>query len=174
MAAPMHDIGKIGIPDAILRKQGSLTEAEYAVMKRHTSIGAKMLSGSKYPVLELARNIALNHHERWDGLGYPHGLFRDSIPEPARIVSIVDVYDALSHDRVYRKALPEEKVLDLVHRGLGTQFDPSLLALFLSIYDEIKRISDENPDNIPSADDFSSDLPLEGAQALSSASALAV
>jgi putative two-component system response regulator len=152
MAAPMHDIGKIGIPDSILHKKGSLTKAEYDVMKQHTLIGAKMLTDPKYPVLELARSIALNHHERWDGLGYPNGLFRDAIPEPARIVSIVDVFDALSHDRVYRKALADEHVLDLMHRGMGSQFDPSLLALFLTIYDDVKRISDENPDNMLGTD----------------------
>jgi putative two-component system response regulator len=147
MAAPMHDIGKIGIPDIILRKQGSLTEVEYEIMKQHTTIGAQMLAGSSYPVLQLAQSVALNHHERWDGGGYPRGLSRDSIPEAARILSIVDVYDALTHDRVYRKALVTEHMLSIMRRGMGTQFDPTLLALFFTVFNELQAISEANPDN---------------------------
>jgi putative two-component system response regulator len=146
MAAPMHDIGKIGIPDAILRKPGRLTAEEYEIMKQHTVIGGEVLAGARTPVLKLAHEIALNHHERWDGNGYPNGISRESIPEAARIVSIVDVYDALTHDRVYRKAFSRDKCLEMMEQECGTQFDPILLRLFISLEPEIHQISAENPD----------------------------
>ena len=104
LAAPMHDVGKIGIPDAILQKPGKLTPAEFETMKTHTLIGAGMLDGSQSAILAMAREIALCHHEHWDGTGYPRGLAGMAIPEPARILSIVDVYDAMTHSRVYRSA----------------------------------------------------------------------
>jgi hypothetical protein len=116
-AAPMHDVGKIGIPDAVLRKPDKLTPDEFEVMKTHTLIGADMLSGSNVPMLQMAREIALDHHERWDGRGYPHGLAGEDVPEGARIVAIVDVYDALTHDRVYRPAMPEEQALSILQQG---------------------------------------------------------
>jgi putative two-component system response regulator len=146
LAAPMHDVGKIGIRDAILRKPGPLTHAEFEVMKTHTIIGAKMLEGSHSAILHMARDIALNHHERWDGGGYPRGIVGMEIPEAARIVSIVDVYDALSHDRVYRHAFPDDRVLRFMYQGCGSQFDPSLFAVFLSHYDELRQLSQANPD----------------------------
>ncbi len=145
-AAPMHDVGKIGIPDAILRKQGPLTSEEYAIMKCHTAIGARMLGGSSWPLLQMACAIAQSHHERWDGEGYPQGLRGDAIPEAARIVAIVDVYDALSHDRIYRPALPEEKVLEVLRQGAGSQFDPALLTHFFLVLDEIREIALHHPD----------------------------
>jgi putative two-component system response regulator len=146
LAAPMHDIGKIGIPDAVLRKPGPLTAEEFRVMQTHTVIGAKILSGSDAPMLRMAREIALYHHERWDGTGYPAGLSRDAIPESARIVAIADVYDALSHDRVYRPAMPEEKVLSIMQQGCGTHFDPALLAAFFLQLPEMAGICQEFPD----------------------------
>jgi CHASE1-domain containing sensor protein len=146
-AAPMHDIGKIGIPDAILQKPGKLTPDEFAVMKTHTRIGADILSGSKALMLQMAREIALNHHERWDGKGYPRGLTGKTIPECARIVAIVDVYDALSHDRVYRPALPESEVLTIMQQGAGTHFDPLLMTFFFLHLAEIRRIAQEHPDD---------------------------
>ncbi len=146
-AAPMHDIGKIGIPDAILQKPGKLTPEEFAVMKTHTRIGADILSGSTSPVLQMAREIALNHHERWDGKGYPRGLAGKAIPESARIVAIVDVYDALSHDRVYRPALPEGEVLTIMQQGAGSHFDPLLMTFFFLHFSEIRRIAQEHPDD---------------------------
>lgn len=152
MAAPMHDIGKIGIPDAILQKPGALTPEEFEVMKRHTLIGAEMLAGSESPVLELGRTIALSHHERWNGKGYPLGLAVSSIPESARIVAIVDVYDALTHDRVYRPALPEDKAVGILENGLGTHFDPYLLRIFLSLLPEMRRIGQEIPDDLSQAE----------------------
>ena len=117
MAAPMHDLGKIGIPDAILKKPGKLTQDEFEVMKTHTIIGAQMLEGSESAVLQMARDIALCHHERWDGAGYPRGIARWAIPESARIVAIVDVFDALTHRRVYHEAAPEEQALAIMEAG---------------------------------------------------------
>jgi len=146
MAAPMHDVGKIGIPDAILRKPGKLTPEEFEIMKTHTTIGAKMLAGSQSAVLSMAGVIALNHHERWDGSGYPRGLAGEAIPEVARIVAIVDVYDALCHARVYRPAMPEEEVLEHMRRGSGGHFDPLLLATFFSCLDEVHRLTEEHQD----------------------------
>ncbi len=147
-AAPMHDVGKIGIPDAILQKPDSLTPAEFEVMKTHTRIGADILSGSKVPMLQMARDIALNHHERWDGSGYPRGLAGKAIPEAARIVAIVDVYDALTHDRVYRPAMPEAEALTTMRCGAGTQFDPALLSLFFLHLVELRDIMKRNPDDM--------------------------
>jgi putative two-component system response regulator len=146
LAAPMHDVGKIGIPDAILQKPGKLTPSEFEIMKTHTTIGATMLGGSHSAILLMAHDIALNHHERWDGTGYPHGLASQAISEAARILSIVDVYDALSHDRVYRPAFAEDEVMTMMQRGAGTQFDPMLLATFFAHFDEMRRIAQENPD----------------------------
>ena len=151
LAAPMHDVGKIGIPDAILQKPGKLTPGEFETMKTHTLVGARMLEGSQAAILAMARDIALCHHERWDGTGYPQGLSGPAIPEPARILSIVDVYDALSHDRVYRPALSEDKVLNLMARGTGMQFDPVLLAVFFAHFDDMRRITQENPDESAAA-----------------------
>jgi HD-GYP domain-containing protein (c-di-GMP phosphodiesterase class II) len=146
LAAPMHDVGKIGIPDAILRKPGKLTPAEFDIMKTHTLLGAKMLDGSHSAILKMARDIAWCHHERWDGKGYPRGLSGFAIPETARILAIVDVYDALSHDRVYRPALSDDEVLEHLRKGAGTHFDPVLLDLFLANYEAMRRIALENPD----------------------------
>ena len=146
MAAPMHDVGKIAIPDAILRKAGELTPEEFEVLKTHTVIGAKLLAGSDSPVLQMAAEIALNHHERWDGGGYPQGAAGQAIPESARIMAIVDLYDDLSHDRAGRPALPEEKVLALMQQEAGTHFDPLLMALLLSHCSEMRAIAEEYPD----------------------------
>jgi putative two-component system response regulator len=146
MAAPMHDVGKIGIPDAILQKPGCLTPVEFERMKQHTTIGAQMLAGSASPVLQLAEKVALCHHERWDGTGYPQGLAGEAIPEAARIVSIVDVYDALTHDRVYRLAFTEETALSMMRDGQGTQFDPGLLALFFANFEQVHAIAESLPD----------------------------
>ncbi|WP_425619041.1 HD domain-containing phosphohydrolase [Anatilimnocola sp. NA78] len=146
MAAPMHDVGKIGIPDSILQRPGRLTPDEFAVMKTHTTIGAQMLQGSSSPMLKLAHEIALNHHEKWDGTGYPQGIRGEEIPESARILAIVDVYDALTHDRVYRKALPHDEVLTILRQGRETHFDPGLLGMFFAILEEIQQISMVNPD----------------------------
>ncbi len=146
MAAPMHDIGKIGIPDAILQKPGRLTREEFGVMKTHTIVGAKMLEHSESAILQMAHQIAWNHHERWDGTGYLRGLCGTAIPEEARILSLVDVYDALTHCRVYREAMPEPEALALIEQGGGSQFDPFLLGVFLALTPEMRRIADDNPE----------------------------
>lgn len=146
LAAPMHDVGKIGIPDTILRKPGKLSPEEFEAMKQHTLIGARMLAGSNVSMLQMAEDIAIAHHEHWDGNGYPAGLSGHAIPESARIVAIVDVFDALTHDRVYRPAIPEEEALAIMQKGAGSQFDPLLLAIFFSQFAEISRIARENQD----------------------------
>lgn len=140
VAAPMHDIGKIGIPDRVLRKTGVLNDEEFNVMKKHTEIGANMLRGTKIPVLAMAVDIALNHHERWDGTGYPQGLVGEKIPISARITTIVDIYDALVHERVYKKAMPEDEALGLMQDMAGRHLDPHLMAVFLSLLPAMRRI----------------------------------
>ena len=147
MAAPMHDIGKIGIPDAILQKPGKLTREEFEVMKSHTIIGATMLDGSESAILQMAKDIALNHHERWNGTGYPRGLAGTAIPEAARILSLVDVYDALTHRRVYHEAMPEDRALAIMEQECDRQFDPFLLGVFMGLVSEMRRIAEENPDD---------------------------
>lgn len=134
LAAPMHDIGKVGIPDAILMKPGPLTADEWGLMKRHTLIGSEILKGSDSPILLMAEEIARCHHERWDGGGYPAGLAGDDIPKAARIVALVDAYDAIRSQRVYKRGVDHEAALGLLTRGddrasLG-HFDPRLLDAF--------------------------------------------
>ena len=145
LAAPMHDIGKIGVPDMILRKKGRLTPEEYEIIKTHAPIGGDILKDSEFPMIQLACEIAQNHHEKWDGSGYPKGLKGEEIPESARIVALVDVYDALSNDRVYRKALPENEVLEIMAEGRGSHFDADLYDLFMESLEELKQIASENP-----------------------------
>jgi HD-GYP domain-containing protein (c-di-GMP phosphodiesterase class II) len=140
IAAPMHDIGKIGIPDKILLKAGKLTDNEFSIMQRHTEIGAQMLKGSNIPVLDMAADIAMNHHERWDGEGYPQGLSGKEIPTSARITTIVDVYDALVHERVYKKAMCEKEAIQLMSKMRGKNFDPKLFDLFVSLLPVMRRI----------------------------------
>jgi putative two-component system response regulator len=146
LAAPMHDVGKIGIPDSILQKPGRLTSAEFEVMKQHTIIGAEILAGSESAMLQLAQTIALYHHEKWNGRGYPAGLSGTEIPQAARIVAIVDVYDALTHGRIYREAMSEAEALALMIEKSGSHFDPDLLDLFLSLLPEMRKISHEVED----------------------------
>ena len=135
-AAPLHDVGKIGIPDEILLKPGKLTDAEFAQMQTHTTIGVKILSGSRFPILQLAAEVALTHHERWDGSGYPHGLAREAIPLPGRIVAVVDVFDALTHERPYKAAWPVAAAVAELRRQRGRQFDPNVVTAFLALQAE--------------------------------------
>ncbi|HET7275329.1 MAG TPA: HD domain-containing phosphohydrolase [Longimicrobiaceae bacterium] len=131
--APLHDIGKIGISDAILRKPGPLTPDELEVMRGHTLLGSRILSGGRSEFMRSAECVALRHHERWDGHGYPHHLKGDDIPLIARIVAIADFFDALTHDRPYRKAWPRERVFAEIERESGHHFDPVLADRFLCI-----------------------------------------
>lgn len=130
-AAPLHDVGKIGVPDAVLLKPGHLTPDELAIMRAHTTLGARLLAGSGAPLTQLAEAIAHAHHERWDGTGYPRALAGEAIPLAARIVAVADVVDALAHDRPYRAAWPFERVVAHVRAGSGTHFDPTVAAAFL-------------------------------------------
>lgn len=130
-AAPMHDIGKIGIPDAVLKKPGQLTDAERDVMRRHPEIGAGILGQSRIPLFRLAAEVALTHHERWDGAGYPQRLSGDAIPLAGRIVAIVDFFDALTMDRCYRPAFADERALAMLAAESGRAFDPRLVATFI-------------------------------------------
>ena len=141
-AAPLHDIGKIGIPDGILLKPGKLTPEEYVHIKAHTDIGRIILSGSKFPILQTAERIALYHHERWDGSGYYH-LKANAIPIEARIVSVVDVFDVITHGRPYKAAASIEEAVELIREQRGRQFDPSLVDAFCELpgQQDILRLS---------------------------------
>lgn len=132
-AARLHDIGKVGIPDAILLKPGALTESERKVMMTHSKLGADLLTSSTVPVIQMAKEIALSHHERWDGGGYPNGLSGDDIPIAAHICSIADVFDALTHERPYKRAWGVEESLREMARMSGTQFKPDLLDHFIDL-----------------------------------------
>ncbi len=137
-ASPLHDIGKIAVPDGILLKPGALTTEERSLMQRHAEIGNRLLRGSSSELLELAATIAWTHHERYDGSGYPRGLSGDRIPLEGRIASVADVFDALTTDRVYRPAFALDRALALMQAGRGTQFDPLILDLFLDCVDELE------------------------------------
>ena len=143
-AAPLHDIGKIKISDLVLNKPGRLTEEEFAQMKLHTVYGARMIRDTirrdmDESFYEMAYHIALSHHERYDGKGYPQGLRGEEIPLEARIMALVDVYDALVSERVYKPAIPREKALAIIREGRGTQFDPNLTDIFLAYMEKGKR-----------------------------------
>jgi putative two-component system response regulator len=143
----MHDIGKIGLPDTILRKPAGLTDEEFEVVKTHTVLGASMLKGSDFSLLNMAYTIALSHHEKWDGSGYPHGLAGKDIPEPARICAVLDVYDALVHARIYRPALPEEEALAIMKKTRGSHFDPEIFDCFMRILPAVRTIRSEVRDS---------------------------
>lgn len=132
-AAPLHDVGKIGITDAILLKPGKLTDDEFATMKAHTAIGAKMLSGSTSPWLQMAEEIALSHHERWDGKGYPQRLAGEAIPLVGRIVAVADVFDALTHERPYKNAWTVEDAVAEIGSKNGSQFEERVVGAFLTL-----------------------------------------
>jgi putative two-component system response regulator len=146
LAAAMHDVGKIGIPDWVLLKPGRLSPDERTIIERHCELGHALLSGSSSPVLQLAASVALNHHERWDGNGYPNGRRGEDIPLEARITSVADVFDALTRDRVYRAALPVETAVDVMVRDREGLFDPQVLDLFLDHLDAVLDLTKELPD----------------------------
>jgi putative two-component system response regulator len=143
VASVMHDVGKIGIPDSILRKPARLTESERTAMEEHARIGYQILSGSDSELLQLAAEIALSHHERWDGTGYPEKRVGVDIPIAARIAAIADVFDAISTDRVYRKAMPFPKAMEIMRGGRSTHFDPDLLDVFFENIDKVLKIKKE-------------------------------
>lgn len=140
LAATMHDVGKIGTPDAILLKQGRFTPEEYEIMKEHTLIGARILGGSSSSTLRMSERIAIAHHEKFDGSGYPHHLSGEGIPVEARIVAIADVFDALTTKRVYKRAFSVEEALKILNRDSGSHFEPAVFDAFLMAFDEILEI----------------------------------
>ncbi|MGH7500534.1 MAG: HD domain-containing phosphohydrolase [Longimicrobiales bacterium] len=141
LSAALHDIGKIGIPDAVLRKPGPLTPEEKRIVETHTTIGARMLSGSRSVLMQLAETIALGHHEWWNGQGYPKGLAGEAIPLPARVVALADVVDALASDRPYRSAWDAESIRAEVARQQGRQFDPAVAAAYFTLLDRTGAVA---------------------------------
>ena len=145
-AAPMHDIGKIGVPDRILQKGGPLTEEEWIIMKTHTTMGANILKDSSVPFIQMGARIAASHHEKWDGSGYPQGLAGEAIPLEARITCLVDIYDALINRRVYKRPWEEKDVLDYLREHSGRLFDPHLIEVFFEHYATFAEIARNHPD----------------------------
>ncbi len=143
LAARLHDVGKLGIPDGLLMKPGKLTEVEFSVMQRHTTIGAQILQQCTHPAFRLAEQIALNHHEKWDGTGYPKGLKGDEIPEVARIAALADVYDALTHVRSYKHAWTHAEAVIEIERTSGTHFEPRMVTAFISLVNHLRRAHGE-------------------------------
>jgi putative two-component system response regulator len=144
--APLHDIGKVGVQDRILLKPERLTPEEYEEMKRHTLYGSETIRQAKNflgenSFLQVADEIALTHHERWDGTGYPHGLRGEEIPIPGRFMAVADAYDAIISPRIYKPALPHEDAVRLMHKGRGTRFDPDVLDAFLDAREEFRQIA---------------------------------
>ena len=140
LVAPVHDIGKLGIPDDVLLKPASLTDAEHEIMQRHSDIGADLLAGTPDPILQLAASVARHHHEHFDGSGYPAGLAGEDVPLAARIVAIADAFDAMLEPRVYRQAMPEDDALDALADRSGQYFDPTLVERFLNKVPEVRRV----------------------------------
>ncbi|MEJ2501640.1 MAG: HD domain-containing protein, partial [Campylobacterales bacterium] len=139
-ASPMHDIGKVAIPDSILKKPGTLTQKEYELMKSHAVLGYELLKHSSRPLLRMSAELAHTHHEKWDGTGYPRGLQGEAIPISGRILALADAFDALGHDRVYKKAWPLEEIFDYFKRERGKHFDPMLVDLFFENLDDFLHI----------------------------------
>lgn len=151
-SAPLHDIGKVGIPDGILLKPGSFLPTEYEIMKAHAALGKEAIEkaesklGFKVDFLKIAKDIAYSHHEKWDGTGYPQQLVGDAIPIPARLMAIADVYDALINRRVYKAPIPHERAVEIIRSGRGVFFDPDVADTFLSMQDEFKAIAERFAD----------------------------
>jgi putative two-component system response regulator len=143
VASVMHDVGKIGIPDSILRKPGPLSPEERASMEQHAEMGNRILSPSESPLLQLAAEVALTHHERWDGTGYPNRLAGAKIPLEGRIAAVADVFDAITTDRVYRKAFSFPQAFQIMKDSVGTHFDPDVAAAFFDGIDKILKIREE-------------------------------
>jgi putative two-component system response regulator len=150
-ASPLHDIGKVGIPDAILLKTGKLTVDEFEVMKRHTILGSQTLATvrERYPkhaFINMGIAIARSHHEKWDGSGYPDGLVGEDIPLSARIMALADVYDALRSKRCYKPAFPHEKSCELIFNGSGMQFDPGVVEAFRELQEQFRAVREQMQD----------------------------
>lgn len=148
MAAPMHDIGKIGTPDAILQKPGKLTDEEYKIMKNHSTNGAAIIKNTfgkhgDENFIEIAYSVAMYHHEKWNGKGYPKGLKGKEIPLAARIMAIADVFDAISQKRCYRDAMPLDQCFDIIQKGKGQDFDPLLADIFIKIRPKVEQVFNE-------------------------------
>ncbi len=157
LSAPLHDVGKVCIPDAILHKPGRLTEEEFEIMKEHTTLGKAALSSTDSKLgsnsfLSIARLVAHYHHERWDGKGYPEGLAGEDIPLCARLMSVADVYDALTSRRVYKPAMPHEKAKSIIMEGYGTQFDPDICDAFLALEQDFIEIAAKYADTFSETD----------------------
>jgi len=152
-SAPLHDIGKVGIPDHILLKPGKLTQEEWTIMKTHARLGADAIAKAErdvaHPIqfLSIAREIALHHHERWDGTGYPDGLAGDSIPLPARLMALADIFDALTSRRVYKEPMPFERARDVIVAESGKHLDPDVVTAFLAELDSFHAIADRHGDS---------------------------
>jgi len=167
-SAPLHDVGKIGIPDRILLKPGRFTPEEFDLMKTHTTLGynaieiAEKRLGIKMDFLQTAKEIALSHQEKWDGSGYPQGLAGDAIPISARLMAVADVYDALISRRVYKEGMPHEAAIKIMQEGRGSHFDPDMLDALLDIQDEIRAIAGRYRDEDTDIDKKRSELTLAG------------
>lgn len=157
-AAPMHDIGKIGVPDCVLKKPGPLTAEERTIMNRHAAMGAEILGRSHIPVFLLAAEVALTHHERYDGGGYPAGVAGDAIPLSGRITAVVDFFDAVTMDRVYRPAFTVERALEMLAAERGKAFDPQVVDVFLAHADEINDLRCKITRECPSFDALTDSL----------------
>ncbi len=172
-AAPMHDIGKIGIPDGILGKPGKLSAEEFEVIKTHTTIGARLLSNSNSDIIQTAHDIALCHHEKWNGSGYPHGIRGADIPIEARIVALADVFDALTSKRPYKEPFSIEKSVDIIRNDRGSHFDPDITDLFLDHLDAFVDIKNkcegEHVSSINFADQLNDGIPAAKARGQSPA-----
>jgi putative two-component system response regulator len=142
----LHDIGKIAIPDAILTKPGKLTTEEFEIMKRHSELGETLLSGSGHPFLELAARVARSHHERWNGSGYPDGLVREACFWEARVVGVVDVFDALAETRCYKEGWPQARIVEFFRAERGRLFDPDITDALLSIVSDLEIVKSMHPD----------------------------
>ena len=152
LTSPLHDIGKVAIPDSVLLKPGRLSDEEFAIMKTHTLSGAETLDAALHqhpgvPFLQMARDIALSHHERYDGKGYPHGIAGDDIPLCARLVAVADVYDALTSKRVYKNAMPHHVARGILFQDAGTHFDPQIIESFAAVEDQFMAIRDQYTDD---------------------------
>lgn len=157
-ASPMHDIGKIGIPDAILLKPGRFTAPEWEIMKTHAAIGARLLDGDGSDLMLMARDIALSHHEKWDGSGYPHGLAGEAIPMAGRIAALADVFDALTSCRPYKPAWSMEAALDYVRAQRGSHFDPALVDAFLDLVPQVEEVRERFAESLVSEDPLAPDF----------------